>query len=288
MHITFLLPVLLLASSAIAQCCCADLKVELRTPFPVHQFGKWNYTAHLDGERAPDHWRMDSVPGDAFRMVLEMPTGCGLKNMIWTVFDKSTKQVMEVDLRNIPGDVNLPTIAIPFTLGKAYFNLQEIQQSVAGLGGRWNMFSTDSLYCSNGGKALYTYDAEHGDRLEPFDIGPWTSIATVIPDEDMTINPVLPKAGKGAFLNFRWYDGTCASYRDSVEVRPVMPGAMFTEIRVGIGQVGVNCENIAPLTRTVGLPPLPQGKYRIVLGAPPAGTTPVLGFGRYRDFEVGP
>lgn len=67
-----------------------------------------------------------------------------------------------------------------------------------------------------------------------------------------------------------------------------MPGARYTVIMVGIGLVGINCEDIVPMGRAVPLPPLPQGKYRIVLGPPPEGSTPVLGIGPYRDFEVGP
>lgn len=72
-------------------------------------------------------------------------------------------------------------------------------------------------------------------------------------------------------IYFQWYAGSCGVYRDTVSVAPptLRP---WTAIAVGIGIIGEDCTDIAINKRTIVLPPLTPGEYRVHFGEAPAGT----------------
>ena len=285
-----------LPSSVAAQCCCAEHDVVIRTPQPAQAGGKWNYAAELHGERVDDHSHLDSVPGDPYRVVLRQHTGCGIAHAEWTLREANTRAEMRVNLYKLPGDQQLPAIVLPFVQGTTtYFDLREVLECTAEYGGRWNTFPTDSVLCSNGGRAIFTYDLGNAHRFEPQDIGPW-----LVPSGDaapqgvrldnasLSILPEEPRAGGSIHAHFQWFDGSCGRYKQSVNVMPKAPGAEVTEILISLGLEGENCADKARIHRTVELPHLAPGKYRIRIGQPPAGTSSVMGMGGWREFEVRP
>lgn len=268
----------------------------VRTPQPARTGGKWNYTAELHGEHVLGYSHVDSVPGDPYCVVLRQQTGCGIAYAEWTVCEVNTGAEIHVALYNLPGDTYLPVVVLPFVPGTTtYFDLREVQQCVASHGGRWTTFSTDSVQCSNGGRAIYTSDAEHGDRYEPQNIGPWMVPPGNTPphgahmdNSSLSILPEHPTSGGSVHALFQWVSGSCGRYRHTVEVMHRSPTADVTEILIGIGLEGENCADVARIRHAVDLPLLPPGKYRIRIGPPPAGTRSVMNIGGWREFEVQP
>lgn len=174
MHRLLVVPaLLLLALQAVAQCACAEVYLLIRTPGPVLSDGIWNYDVHMTGARnyhgweSPNDWRMDTVAGIPDKLLLELSTGIGVWTMTWSIRDRHTDQVMEVDLARMEGDMHYPVLALPFQPGAFAFDMTQLRDCVHYGIGRWppgpdEMIGVPATVACSGSHLRWTKDVSWG------------------------------------------------------------------------------------------------------------------------------
>lgn len=90
------------------------------------------------------------------------------------------------------------------------------------------------------------------------------SIWRTIPEEQLSILPVLPKAKDSISITLHWIGGSCGQYASEAEVLPQQPDQDFREIVLRFGaKLAPMCEDLQPQRWTHVMPPLPPGRYRL-------------------------
>lgn len=305
MRTLFLLPALLPALSATAQCCCEEQVVEVHAPGPVHHAGTWRYTAHSTSDTG-QAGQVDSVPGDPTILRLHLSTGCGIRQADWKLRDIRNGRTMQIQLQHLPGDRPLPTLSLAWAADRSlHVDMQEVLACMSSLEPSDTGYHQEEVQCRSG-QVRFTWDRGRPVRFEPLDPERWTHGPSApeaddaqqpgdpdgtgprIADAALVITPASPSRHDSLLLRFNWVAGSCGRYRDTVVVDPPTAQRPWSEIAVGIGLVGMDCADVALRSRTIVLRPLPPGLYRVRFGAAPAGTTPVHvpAAGSYREILV--
>ncbi|HEY0977832.1 MAG TPA: hypothetical protein VGE21_10200 [Flavobacteriales bacterium] len=125
-HLFTLSVLLLLFLTARGQCCCGSIGVEVALPFPAMRHGLPTY---LVSPEQPVHGGY-SRSGDS-TLTLDLRTGCGLEEHLWTVRQREGPLEMRIRLKHMGMDIDYPSIRVPFTDGDHLFDMHHIMRCLA-------------------------------------------------------------------------------------------------------------------------------------------------------------
>ena len=149
-----------------------------------------------------------------------------------------------------------------------YPDLEEAIRNALLRSGRWQPAVVERPSFPEGPRNFQAIRHTVPVRFEPDPTTVWGTIG----DLELSVLPSEPTSKDSIHLEFQWYAGSCGVYRDTVVIDPPTPLRPWTDIAVGIGGIGSDCEDIVINRRTIVLPPQPPGDYRVRFGEAPAGT----------------